>query len=569
MSAAARHAVRTAVAVFSAVVLVAATRPASPSEGSARPAVTLTLADPLPVIGVTGETELRIEITAPPESPMPLPRVFASVGQIEDLGRDSPTAFSARYILPSGRFPQPAILVAEFVTGRHRIRGFLPVRLRAAATPSLRTDPGAQVTIHVDDRDFGPQIARADGMVHVPVVVPPGVDFATARSVNEHGKATEQVIDLRVPYSQRLLFVPPESLAAGTAGEVAVYAVEASGRPANASLLVMRASGAKVAPLGSLLPGEARFLVSAPTILRDKDLRMEAQLKGQSTTRIATRVPLLPAKAVALRLEAEAPRLARDGRTGVRVFLNAEDAYGNPVDASRADVIVDGKPARVEATEGAAVVVVSAPPGPAKADVVVEGVLDAGHAVRRIPIGLRRRPAEKVAGPPPRYTLTPRLGLMWNLGALVGGACFVEAAAYRSSRAPNFGIGLSVGALASRFDAESEGGIARTKLTTVPVLFEVHQRFLPSGGRAFFALAAGAGFATTFGRIESLGATVAGHGFGVALEGMLESGVMLGDAHLVLSLRYLAVYLDKLSSGDRLVGNAGGAVADIGYRLIW
>jgi hypothetical protein len=444
----------------------------------------------------------------------------------------------------------------------------VPVRLRAAATPSLHTDPGAQVTVHVDDRDFGPQAASADGMVHVPVVVPPGVDFATARSVNQHGKATEQVIDLRVPYSQRLLFVPPESLVAGAPGEVAVYAVEASGRPANAALLVMRAPGAKVAPLGGLLPGEARFLVTAPTILRDKDLRMEAQLKGQSTTRIATRVPLLPAKAAALRLDPEAPRLARDGRTGVRVFLNAEDAYGNQVDASQADVIVDGKPAVVEATEGAAVVVVSAPPGAARPDVVVEGVLDAGHAVRRIPIGPRRRPAESAAGPP-RYTLTPRLGLVWNLGALVGGACFVEAAAYRSSRAPNFGVGLSVGVLESRFDTESAGGIARTKLTTLPVLFEVHQRFFPRGGRAFFALAAGAGFATSFGRIQSLGATVTGHGFGVALEGMLESGFVLGDAHLVLSLRYLAVYLDKLSSGDRLLGNTAGAIADIGYRLLW
>jgi hypothetical protein len=538
------------------------------SEAPKQPTVTLTLADPSPIIGVTGETELRIEVADPPQSPMPLPRVLSSVGHVEDLGRESPAAFSARYILPSARFPQPAILVAEFVTDRGRIRGWVPVRLRAAATPTLRTDPGAQVIVHVDDRDFGPHVAPADGIVHVPVVVPPGVDFATARSVNQHGKATEQVIDLRVPYSQRLLFVPPEALAAGTPGEVAVYAVEASGRPANASLLVMRAPGAKVAPLGGRGPGEARFLVTAPTIVRDKDLRMEAQLKGQSTTRIATLVPLTAAKAAALRLEPEAPRLARDRRATVRVFLNAEDAYGNPVDATRAEVIVDGKPAAVEATEGAALVVVSPPPSPTRPDVIVEGVLDAGHAIRRIPIGPRRKPADG-ALQPPRYTLTPRLGLLWNLGSLVGGACFVEAAAYRSSRAPNFGVGLSVGVLESGFDAESEGGISRTKLTTLPVLFELHQRFFAQGSRVFFALAAGAGFAATFGRIRSLGATVTGHGFGVALEGGFESGVALGDTHLALSLRYLAVYLDELSSGDRVLGNAAGAIADVGYRLTW
>jgi hypothetical protein len=536
------------------------------------PTVTLTLADPSPVIGVTGETELRIEVTHPSELPVPLPRVLCSAGHVEDLGREGPATFTARYILPSGRFPQPAILVAEFASPRGLLRGFSPVRLRAAATPALRTDPGAQVTLHVDDRDFGPQTAPADGMVHIPVVVPPGVEFATARSVNQHGKATEQVLDLRVPYSQRLLFVPPATLAAGTVAEVAVYAVDSSGRPANAATLVMRAQEAKVQPLGSRVAGEARFLVTAPTVLKDKYLRLEAQIRNQRTTRIVSRVPLVPAKAAELSLSPEAPYLARGGRTDLRVFLNAEDAYGNPVDASRADVMVDGKAAEVKATDdGEPMVMVSPPTGSGRRNVVVEGVLDDGHAIRRIPIGIRRprpmvRPPTNLA---PRYTLTPSLGLLWNLGPEAGAAFSIEAAAYRSARLPNLGLGLSLAVVQSWFDTSSQGGITRTTLTTVPLLFEVHQRFLFRRARAYVGLSAGAGFAAGIGRLRTYGTTVTGHGFGAALEGGLESVFMLGDAHLVLSLRYLAVYLDKLSSGDRITGNAAGATAGLGYRLIW
>jgi hypothetical protein len=34
-------------------------------------------------------------------------------------------------------------------------------------------------------------------------------------------------------------------------------------------------------------------------------------------------------------------------------------------------------------------------------------------------------------------------------------------------------------------------------------------------------------------------------------------------------LRYLALYLATFSSGDSIVGNVGGASADLGYRLGW
>jgi hypothetical protein len=532
--------------------------------------VVLRLADASPIIGVTGETVLRIEVVEPAQSPMPMPRVLCSAGQIEDLGREGPATFTARFILPAARLPQPAIVVAEFGPAPAPLRGMLPVPLAAATTKSLHTDPGAQVTVRIGDHDFGPHPAPADGWVHVPIVVPPGLGLASARSVNRYGKATELAVDLRVPYSQRLLLVPPETLTAGGVAEVAVYAVETSGQPADGRTIVMRASGARVQPLGSHSPGEARFLVHAPPILKNRSLRLEAQLKGQSTTRVATRVILVPGKAASLTLDPEAPYLASDGNTSLRVFVGAEDAYGNPVDASRAEVQVDGQVAEVRAGDDREPsVVVSARKGAKQGEVVVESVLDDSHALRRIPIGPPRRPppARPGANRSPRYTLTPRLGVLWNLGAAVGATLFVDAAAYRSARYPNLGMGLSLGIVASSFAAESRNGITRASLTTVPLLFELRRR--TSAKPWFVALGAGAGFAWCYGRLHSYGTTVTAHGYGAAIQATVETGVILGDAHLVLSLRYLAVYLAELSSGDHIAGNAAGAVADLGYRLTW
>lgn len=535
-----------------------------------QPSVNLTLAEPSPVIGVTGETELRIEVSDGPADPMPMPRVLCSVGQIEDLGREGPTSFTARYILPAGRFPQPAIIVAEFSNLAWSLRGMTTVRLRAATTPSLRTDPGAQVTLRVGDRDFGPLTAPADGVVHIPVVVPPGVEFATARSLNQHGRATEQILDLHVPYSQRVLFVAPDVLVAGTVAEIAVYAVEPSGRPANGSNLVLRAADAKVQPLGSRIPGEARFLVRAPTILRVKSLRIEAQLKGQSTTRMATRIALVPAPATGLTLEPEAPRLGRAPGASLRVFLGAEDAFGNPVDAGRAEVLVNGETAQVKAdADGEPMVVVKTPtPSGDRQDVVVEGVLDMGYAIRRIPIGVRQRaprPQPVEANPFPRYTLTPRLGLLWNIGDAAGATLFVDALAFRSSRHPNFGLGLSFGLAQSWFTAENASGITRAWLATLPILFRIQYR--ASLGRTFLGLGAGAGFAMSWIRTQTYGASVVGSSYGAAGEASVETGIRLHEGSFVASLRYLAVYLDTFTSGDRVTGNAAGAVLDVGYRL--
>ena len=540
---------------------------AEPPASAAR--VTLSLATASPVLGIDDETELRIVATGTFASPLALPRILCSAGRVEDLVREGPTSFSARFLLPSARFPQVAIVVADFSHDSLMLRGALAVRLRAAASPAFRTDPGARVTVKVGDKDFGPVVAPADGNVHVPVVVPPGIDFALARSVNRYGKASQQLLDLKIPPAQRVFVVAPDRLAAGSACEIVVLAVDPSGRLVNASTILLASSGPRPEPLGSRSAGEARFLVRVPASLQDPTLHLVASLLGQPGVVAEADVVLVSAPTAQVLLQPEATRPDATPLRSLRVFLSAHDAFGNPTDAGEASVVVDGKPASPQATEdGRAVLVLRPPAVLAGRDAMeVEAVLDSGHATERIPLALftRRPPPDPVQAQ--RITLTPRLGLLWNLNQAPGAALLVEAMVSRHLSVGGFAFGATIGYVHSRFFAWNSAGAGDVVLDQIPLLAQArHRRRI---NRLALSVGAGAGLVVAQARLRVFNSEISGHSVAFACEGSTEAAFLLHRSQVVFGLRYLAMSLGKLSSGDTIVGNSGGFIVDAGYRIGW
>jgi hypothetical protein len=532
--------------------------------------VTLSLAKPAPVLGIEDETELRIEATGASASPLPFPRILCSAGRVEDLVREGPTSFSARFLLPSTRFPQVAIVVADFSSDSLILRGSMAVRLRAATSPGFHTDPGARVTVKVGDKEFGPVLAPADGNVHVPMVVPPGVDFALAQSVNNHGQASQQLLDLKIPPAQRALVVAPEKLVAGSAAEVAVLAVEPSGRLVDASTIVLVSSGPRPEPLGSLAEGEARFLVRVPASLQDPTLHLMASLRGQPDVTAEADVVLISAPTAHLLLQVEATRSQAAAPPSLHVFLSAQDAFGNPTDVGEAAVLVDGQPASPQAMQDGRVMLLLRPPAvlTGRQAMEVEAVLDGGHAIERIPLALfvRRPPL-----PPPvqatRYTLTPRLGLLWNLHQPPGIALFVEAMASLHHSLSGFAFGVSAGYLHSSFFSWNSAGAGDVVLDQFPLLAQARYRYRID--RLALSAGAGAGLVLAQARLHFFDGEIPGRGLAFAFEGSIEAAFLLRRSQVVFGLRYLAMSLGRLSSGDEIVGNTGGFIVDAGYRLGW
>lgn len=534
------------------------------------PRITVSLAEPSLVLGVHQETEVQISVD-PALAGSPV-RVHCSAGRVEDLITTGAGRYSGRYVLPPERYPQVGIIVAEVEEAGRPVRGAAFIRLRAAASPAFRTDPGASVTLRIGDKDFGPQVAAEDGAVRVPVVVPPGVGYGIARSQNPRGAATEQTIDLRTPPFRRLLIVAPDRMPAGGVAEAAVYATDPSGTPAETATIVVRTAAGKPHPLGGP-PGEARFLVRAPEGLRERTLRLEALLEGQPSTGVVHDIVLVPAAPAQVVLAPDRTRLPIGRDSSMRVYLSAQDRFGNPADAAPAAVFVDGtRVATRSADDGRVMAVVPAPARYQGRDHVrVDVVLGEAHAEQRVPLAnLPPPPSPQLARQlrPPRLTVTPRLGILWNLRQAPGPSFLVETMARRQGWSGDLLVGIALGYLGSESVLRSSIGLGRLSVEHFPALALFRLRFQP---RPRLALSGGAGVGISFARTElqALGYAVRGGDLAAVLDASGELAILLQSGQIVLGGRYLLIPMGRLSTGDEVAGNSGGLVADVGYRLVW
>jgi hypothetical protein len=167
------------------------------------------------VLGVDQEVMLRVSLPDEVAGDMGRVTIRTTAGEIIDIARDNSRTMSARWVLPTRRFPQGAIVIAKTDDTAPRM-SVLFVPLPAVASPAFHTDPGAEVSLRVGGQLFGPKRANAVGDVRVPVIVPPGVDLAVALSKNDHGKTAEETLNLGHPPFQRMMLLTPMSASFGT-----------------------------------------------------------------------------------------------------------------------------------------------------------------------------------------------------------------------------------------------------------------------------------------------------------------------------------------------------------------
>ena len=549
-----------------AVALCLALAAAEPEAPAPAAPVTLELGSTALVLGIDQETELRVKLGIDSDE---TPRVLASAGHVDDLVRTGARSWVGRYLLPAERFPQAAILVAELPSDPRRLRAILVLPLRAAASPSFRTDPGASVTLRIGDKEFGPQKAPRDGMVRVPVVVPPGVGFGLARSINEYGEATEQTVDLKIPPFRRVLVAAPATVRAGDVQQIAVYAVDSAGLPLESRQMVVTTSTGKAQPLGGAL-GEARFLVGAPALVAAGALHLDAAVRNDRDTALPVDIPVVPGPPAHLVLRPDRPRLALGAGSSMQVFLSAEDRFGNATDAGQTAVLVDGAPVATRPTDdGRMVAVIPAPARyPGRDYLEIEAALGSTYTTQRIPLSNLPGPTPAARGAYPRLTVTPRLGLVWSFRQPPGAALLLEALARGPQWPERLLIGLGVGLLATDTDVADRFGVSHLDLREIPVLalVRVQHRAAP---RLLVAASVGAGVTFAQGRVLTYEREVRGQNLAPTVEGGLEGAVRLVNGQAVVGARYMVVQVGRLSSGDRLVGNSAGLILDLGYRLAW
>jgi hypothetical protein len=563
----------------SLVVAVLALVPAAAAaDPDAEPHITL-VSEPAVLAPDAREASIRIVISGPGPAVAPPPRLFVTIGSVEDPHRTGDRSFVTRFHAPDVHFPQVAIIAAEALasnraTGATRspARGFSTVALHARAQPSFRTEAGARVTVRVGGTEFGPITADADGQARIAIVVAPGSSTAHVRAVDARGRISERDVDLKPPRFPQLLLLAPDVLPAGGTVEIGLVGIAADGTPIDDARLVLRSSYLRPHPLGPT-DHVARYLLRVPPQVQAGPLRLTARLRadpapdGEERDDLAlleASVPLRPGPLARLTL---APRQSR-------LTVSGDDPWGQAVPIEGVEIYVDGQPAHLEHQGSDLGIVVFDPspaartrrPGPVEVEAVLDGVYARYQLPRAAMAGVDATVPAPAASPATSLAITAAVGMLWARGVSHGFEARADLDGRPGWLPSPLCLGTALAYLGTRGSAGDDLGQSAISIDHALLLGRVGGR-LALARRFEAALSAGAGIAYSQIRNQVYRLRLTDRQIGPAAEMAGEGRAAVGPGAVVLAVRYLRVPLDTLSSRDVIEGGGGGLVFDLGYRL--
>ncbi len=266
-----------------------------------------------PVVELGSGESVTLHITS-----AEIPVLTASVGEVRPPWIVSQGRYDAVYVPPTEKFPQVAIIVAR----SGRASGWLALPLAGSGEVTVPAGPDGMASVTVGKRQFGPQRAGEDGKAVVPIVVPPGTEYAVS------GGKRLKLVAPEVPHL--FLSVQGGEVPANLSQEipVRVYAVTPRGQPRRASPLRLSAEPGTVSAPKEVEPGVYDATWSLPP--GSENATLTARLAGEAPVRRVTvaRGEPEPQK---LRIEVDRPSVAA-GQGTLDFTLIIEDDAGRPVE---------------------------------------------------------------------------------------------------------------------------------------------------------------------------------------------------------------------------------------------
>lgn len=311
-------------------------------------------------------------------------------------------------------------------------------------------------------------------------------------------------------------------------------------------------------PAPATWPGREKAVIDAR--LGNAETRRELLITGAEPTTV--------------RVSASRTELAADGHASVDLIAAVSDRRGTPTTTSRIvwttsddGVLVTQPPPRF----GAYAARFTPNAGLHDRIAIIDTVVDPDlHARQRIEVETA-----------PARMATARVGLISNFGGMFGQTAFLEATLPYPARKGVlrlFSVGLSVGYIHGEVNSNAIIPTSPTTSTTGTFQTEMNQLPLLASLRVHVPVRwpveiSAAGLIG----VTWLSSSTTDLSTGVDLSSGSASGFVLGlgadvalplrPGEFVIGARYLSVSAGRLSNGDRLSGNAGGMVGDLGFRL--
>jgi hypothetical protein len=168
------------------------------------------------VLGQDTTASLTIQLSDKDVDPASLDILTApSAGTVSDMTFLGEGKYTARYTPPVENVPQMLVLNVADRNDPSRSFSYVAAPLFSATNWETKLDPrknkNARVVLRVGDREFGPVAADPKGKVVLPIIVPPGVDHATAIVTTDNAPPRTDAVDLKIPPTRRISFLPVQA----------------------------------------------------------------------------------------------------------------------------------------------------------------------------------------------------------------------------------------------------------------------------------------------------------------------------------------------------------------------
>lgn len=297
------------------------------------------------VLGQDAEATLRLVVDLPPAQ-LPDPEdlvVRVSSGEVTEIVAMGDGSYVARYLAPSVNYPHLALLTVVDRRDPGAVFGAFTLPLSGKVDYPVTATEGATVVLEVADRTFGPVTAGAGGRATVPIVVPPGNGRA-AQVTRDGGETTRTDLDLRVPESRRLHFLPlPTTLPSDSRVTVPVRLLvrEAAGAPDPSAAVNLTATVGRVTRPTHLGDGVYEATFTPPDSRTPVEATLQVSVPGSTVQSDAVELTLVPAMPATLDVTATPDALPAGG-TALELIARLEAADGSGLPGRELRLDLDG-----------------------------------------------------------------------------------------------------------------------------------------------------------------------------------------------------------------------------------
>ncbi len=264
-----------------------------------------------------------------------------NIGTIKDIRDLGSGKYSAKYIPPSQRYPQTAMLIVRAEGEKQYGINWIRIPIYGQTVLAAETESNSMIKIRVADREFGPFPADQEGKFEAPIVVPPGYTVAQATVTDESGNVTEKTLDLGIPSFPRLLMsaYPPKVTSDGRSrARIYVFCLDGQGNPSKEKISLTATKGSLSAPL-TVAPGISRAIFSPPNSEKKQNVSLHVHSEKIKKT---VNIKLTPGRFHSrMTLEASPQILTADGHSTAKLKIKLYDDSGTGMSGEDIQLKVD------------------------------------------------------------------------------------------------------------------------------------------------------------------------------------------------------------------------------------